>query len=351
MSIKNFLAISTILSLNVCGFCEPMVCPEPLPTLCHYTPSDPCSDPLPWFTGPILTSSGHTIPPGFVDVEPYILTFVNKGIYDRHWHKVKLPTFYAVQIQTPVYIGITNWMDILLNPSVSYNSTEHVSNLEPNDFTVTLDFALLKDTPDNNVPGIKFYLSEVFPIGHYQKRDPDELGTDIGGSGTFTTQAGMVITRTFHIWCEQYLALRFQPFYTVSSPLHIRGFSVYGGDPSTKGRVTVGRTWGGFFGMEYSLTRNWAFACDLYGVYKDKTKFHGKTSSPAGYPQSVQFSLAPAIEYNWSSGLGIIAGSWFTFAGKNSTRFVNGTIALNYFGPIGKQKPSSFTGGGGGGSP
>jgi hypothetical protein len=45
---------------------------------------------------------------------------------------------------------------------------------------------------------------------------------------------------------------------------------------------------------------------------------------------SIQYSLAPAIEYNWSEKLGLIAGCWLTIAGKNSRKFTSGVIALNY---------------------
>ncbi len=48
-------------------------------------------------------------------------------------------------------------------------------------------------------------------------------------------------------------------------------------------------------------------------------------------PTSAQFSIAPAIEYNWNANIGIIFGSWFTLAGKNSTQFTSGVFAFNYY--------------------
>jgi hypothetical protein len=44
---------------------------------------------------------------------------------------------------------------------------------------------------------------------------------------------------------------------------------------------------------------------------------------------SAYFSLAPAIEYNWSDYVGIITGAWFTIAGRNALTFISSVTALN----------------------
>jgi hypothetical protein len=50
-----------------------------------------------------------------------------------------------------------------------------------------------------------------------------------------------------------------------------------------------------------------------------------------GGPSSSQYSLAPAIEYNWSQNIGLIGGVWFTVAGQNISQFNSIVIALNYY--------------------
>ena len=86
-----------------------------------------------------------------------------------------------------------------------------------------------------------------------------------------------------------------------------------------------------YTGAEYTATKNWALALDLNAVCAAKNRFKGKSTSKVGGPSSIQLSLAPAIEYNWSSQLGVIAGSWFTIAGRNSTRFTSVVGAFNYY--------------------
>jgi hypothetical protein len=43
----------------------------------------------------------------------------------------------------------------------------------------------------------------------------------------------------------------------------------------------------------------------------------------------VQISFAPEVEYNFSQSSGLLAGVWFTVAGKNSSAFAS--AFLTYF--------------------
>jgi hypothetical protein len=86
------------------------------------------------------------------------------------------------------------------------------------------------------------------------------------------------------------------------------------------------------------MTRNWALALDALGLFGSKRRFSGNPGMdliglPGSNirPFSVQYSLAPAIEYNLSASMGVITGCWFTVAGKSSGKFENFIIAFNYF--------------------
>ncbi len=48
-------------------------------------------------------------------------------------------------------------------------------------------------------------------------------------------------------------------------------------------------------------------------------------------PSSEQWSLAPAIEYDWSTHFGVISGVWFTVAGRNAPAFANWVTAANFY--------------------
>lgn len=300
----------------------------------------------PWLTGPLLTSGINVTPRGFVNIEPYITASVFNGQYNQHWKSVSRTNFYNTNFALSTIIGLTKWMDLNLFPQVNYNRTGHTSSLEFGDLPIGFDFQLLLGTLENNTPGIKLYIQEVFPTGRYQKLRPERLVTDAGGLGSFQTVVGMVIGKPMVFSGLHYFTPRMSIYYDYFSPVNVKGFNVYGGARNTKGRVYPGGQCGALFAFEYSLTKNWAFALDAVSIYTRKTRFRGEsgTNPLTGEkavlkaPAKLQFSIAPAIEYNFSSSLGLIAGPWFTVAGRNSKRFISGIIALNYYGPLSYKK-------------
>src|SRR5690606_33928892 len=104
-------------------------------------------------------------------------------------------------------------------------------------------------------------------------------------------------------------------------------FNSYGGGFGTKGRVHPGGSFQADFGLEVALTQNWVLANDLVYTFQNATHFSGNpgTVSPGGAPASVRspysdnLSLAPAIEYNFNSNLGLLVGTQFSVYGRNSS--------------------------------
>ncbi|NGX26642.1 MAG: hypothetical protein K940chlam6_00567 [Chlamydiae bacterium] len=316
--------------------------------------------PGPWFTGPLLAPAGHVVPKGYINIEPYVFYTVTTGNYNSNWKTVNLPNFTSANFQFLLYIGITEWADIQLIPQASWNETKGVSSLELGDFAVEFDVQAMEDTKHNSLPGLKFYVRENFPTGHYQKRDPEKFTTDVGGSGSFETTFGFVITTTHEPWYCHFLNLRLNGFITFPTKVHVKGLNAYGGAPDTDATVKPGLEWGGIFALQYNFTQNWAFAVDIEGIYGNKTTFKGfpgtfLPSTPPnvflGNPSNVSFGIAPAIEYNFNESVGIIGGVWLTFAGRNTPHFYSGVIAINYYGPIAKGERHKYrTRGGSGGS-
>nr|NGX33568.1 hypothetical protein [Candidatus Anoxychlamydiales bacterium] len=85
------------------------------------------------------------------------------------------------------------------------------------------------------------------------------------------------------------------------------------------------------------FTQRWVFAMDIAQTYSGKTTFKGipgtnQDGSIASNTKknSNQTSLAPAIEYNFSANLGMLAGAHFSLRGKNATDFKSGIISATY---------------------
>lgn len=304
----------------------------------------------PWFTGPLLTPSGHVVPIGFMNIEPYFFFTETYGAYNSHWHAHSVTKTFDFNPIFSFQIGVTEKIDFQTSPEIFYTRKKDKASTQFGDLPLGFDYQILKDTRDDWWPALKFAIRESFPTGKYQKLNPKKLGTDGVGSGSYITGVGFVISRLFHTGGVHYLNSRLSFQYNIPSNVHVKGFNVYGGAEDTKGTVHPGNTFSTLLGLEYSMTLHWALALDVANVYGNKTTFRGKrgtnadgTPATVGGPSFDQISLAPAIEYNFNESVGIIAGAWFTVAGRNTQQFASGVIAVNWYTAIKKQKkPQPF---------
>jgi hypothetical protein len=317
--------------------------------LVAYEGSEVETEPVkPWFTGPLLAMSGNTTAAGHINFEPYIYAIARTSFYNNDWQSDPIDTLWNLQFRAPLWIGITNWMDVKIAPAWAWNERNGASQWTLLDFGLQLDFALHKDSlPYKNwYPSIKLSLRENFPVGKYQNLDPNKFGVDNGGRGSYTTFIALSASKILQIRDVHFLNLFFNLIYAMPTNVHVNGFNVYGGGFGTDGVVTPEKTFLAIFAFEYALTRNWAIACDVQGTVVSSTGFTGNPGvipsddpdvEPLGIPAvndvqaGIQYTISPAIEYNWSENLGIIAGAWFSFAGKNASHFTSGVIALNYY--------------------
>ena len=300
---------------------------------------EPKTTPEPWLTGPLLSPSGHVVPHGHQNYEPYVYWTQIKGSYDDHWKPHSSSTFNNVLYQLTMQMGVLPDTEFDIAPQFSYNATKGEHTWRVSDLPITLAFQLLYDKMDNWSPGIKLRFGANVPLGKYDHLNPDRLLTDAGGIGTWYPSVGVVFTRLHHITGEQFFSWRAFFDYSIGTPVNVKGLSFYGGAPSingikgTRGTVYPGNVFVFLAGFEYSLTQNWALALDVQYQHTQKRRFSGH--SPAGtkptFPSREFFALAPALEYNWSSNVGLIAGPWFTVAGRNALDFISYVVAINVY--------------------
>ncbi len=287
----------------------------------------------PWFTGPLLAPSAVTIPPGHINIEPYFFVVANTGRYNHHWKPVKIKTFWNNFFQPLIQFGIVSWMDFQCSPTLFYNYTKGAAKWAIGDMPVGIDFQLYhsRGSITDWMTAVRLTFKETLPIGKYQKLDPAKRGTDVGGGGSWQTAFEIDWGNLFYLGKNHFLTARFNFQYTLPAPVHVKKLNTYGGGPGTKGTVYPAQNFQIDIGTELSLTQTWVFAMDLVGSWSGKTRFKGTTTLSNKAPAAAQFSLAPAIEYNWNANLGVIFGPWFTVAGRNALRFTSGIFALNYY--------------------
>jgi hypothetical protein len=286
---------------------------------------------IPWLTGPLLTPTSHVIPKGHYNVEPYEYVTVNTGVYDAKWNAHSTPNFYILQTQVPFQYGFVKRFDFQITPQFYWKHTDGASHWDFGDMGFAIDYQLLANKTGKWWPAIRLTAGVNIPFGRYQKLDPSSKGTDIGGIGSWQPTISMVFGRLFTFKWPHVLSTRLYLAYNPTAPVHVKGLNAYGGAKGTHGKVYPGNSFTGLLGLEYTLAQKWALALDVDYVYTNKTRFRGHATAPVGSPSSVQLSLAPALEYNWNVYVGLIAGCWFTVAGRNSTQFTSGVIALNIY--------------------
>jgi hypothetical protein len=295
-------------------------------------------EPIPWLTGPLLTPPGHVVPTGHWNIEPYQFVNTTYGIYDHRWHSHNIPhNFYNVNTQIPVQYGFGQRFDFLFTPAFSWNRTAGASHWVLNDMVFGFDYQILNDKIGKWWPAIKLALRGNFPFGRFQHLRPHRKGTDIGGGGSWFPTVGITMSKLYWWGGHTFFATRLNWQYTFPTPVHVRGFNAYGGGRNTRGKVFPGQILLGQFGFELTLSQRWAIAGDIQYQHINKTRFKGQKGrtngvpNTVGFPSSDQWSLAPAIEYNWNAYVGIIAGVWFTVAGRNSPVFANAVVAINIY--------------------
>lgn len=285
----------------------------------------------PWFTGPLLSPSARVVPVGHVNLEPYLFYTIVDGTYGSDWEVTSKPKFFSL---TPVFlfkIGLTETLDLSGNIQGSYNHTQGQSGGGFGDLQFGLEYQLLKEDKKGWLPNIKFSIQESFPTGKYDELNPTKLGTDATGIGSYATNLGITFSKLSQYGKENFMNIRFNGSITYFAPVHVKGLSVYGGDPTTRGTAYPGNLYNFLFGAEYSLTQNWALAIDVQAFYSERNRFSGYSVLPVTAPSSTQISVAPAIEYNWSESMGVIAGPWFSVAGRNANRFLSYVAAYNFY--------------------
>lgn len=295
---------------------------------------------VPWFTGPLLATTAYVTPLGHYDIEPYFFAIAYTGAYDHHGHAKSSSTVWNNYFQPEVQIGIAPNMDIEILPTVYYNLGQNAANWAFGDLPIIWDISLYEGQFKVREweTGVKLSFSETIPFGKYRNLKPEKKGTQIGGTGSWVTEVILAWGNLFRLNGSHYFNGRLNIGCSIPAPVHVKGFNFYGGGYGTDGTVYPGKVLNIDVAFEYTLTQNWVFALDMVGNWTTRFRFKGNPGTtatgevaPIKTISAVQYSLAPAIEYNWSADIGLIAGSWFTVGGRNSPKFASFAMAFNYY--------------------
>jgi hypothetical protein len=282
-----------------------------------------------WWTGPLLAASPGSLVPGHFLIEPYVFDAIPRGYYDNGGRRHTGPHSKSFGSQSYVLYGLSDRVGVGLIPRLGFNEPSEgrsSSTVGVGDLTLQAQYGLTRFAEGTWIPSTAFVFQETLPVGKY-----DRLGdrpADGLGAGVYSTTLALYSQYFFWMPTGRILRTRLDLSYSISGSANLRDVSVYGTAQGFRGRARPGNSAIVNAAGEYSLTRNWVLALDV--VYEHDSNTHvsglGVPQSSAGTgspPAAVElnsgpghtWSLAPAIEYNFTSRVGVIAGAKLAMSG------------------------------------
>jgi len=292
-----------------------------------------------WWTGPMLAPSAAMLPQGHMLIEPYLYDVMPNGRFDMNGTRHASARAHDIGSLSYILYGLTDRVSVGLIPRFGFNEpagAPNSSGLGIGDLTLQAGYGLTRFQDGRLIPAISVVIDETLPTGRYER-----LGraSDGFGAGAYTT--GLSIYSQDYLWMpnERILRVRLDLTYAVSSSVGVHDVSVYGTAGGFRGRAYPGDYFTADAAGEYSVTRNWVLALDIVYQHDGNTRVSGSLPSAGGVPGVTDFrarsgsgyslGLAPAIEYNWNSSIGVLVGVRMIVAGRNATASVTPAIALN----------------------
>ena len=284
-----------------------------------------------WFTGSLEAPSPALPRAGLIALEPYEVFINATGAYDNVGQRYDVPN-QARQFESLLVFkyGITDRLTVQALPSASHVSGQQSHFTGVGDFPVELEYRFNDENNRTGWPSVTTSLGVSLPTGDYQRLRSANDGL---GSGVYMLKEELLFQNLFDMPNDHPLRIRVYGAALESlDSANISGISSYGTDNEFLGSVKPGVSFQTGIGASYALTQRWVLALDFLQKYGRGFRTTG-VDVGGGVVSSRRVStastaIAPAVEYNWSGSVGVIAGVAFTTAGRNTGAYVAPQIAL-----------------------
>jgi Putative MetA-pathway of phenol degradation len=292
-----------------------------------------------WWTGPMHAASGATLPQGHVLVEPYLYDVMTDARFDVSGRRQSTTGEHDIGSLSYMLYGLTDRVTVGMIPRFGFKEpagAPNSSSVGVGDLTLQAGFGVTRYEDGHRTPAISVVLAETLPTGRYQRLARESDGF---GAGAYTT--GLSVNSQDYLWMPngRILRVRLDLTYSVSSSASLHDVSVYGTPAGFSGRASPGDALTADAAGEYSITRNWVVALDLVYEHRANTRVRGTLPPSPGAAErpawqtdsgsAYSLTVAPAIEYNWTSRLGVLGGVSIIAAGRNASASVTPALAVN----------------------
>jgi hypothetical protein len=287
-----------------------------------------------WWTGPIIAAGAGTLPQGHALVEPYVYDVIRYGRYDGDGNERSASRAHHYGSLTYILYGVTDRFTAGLIPTFGYNDLStgrDSSGIQTGDLTIQGQYRLSQFQQGSAIPTTSFVVQQTLPTGKY-----DRLGERVNdgiGVGAYTTTLALYSQYYFWMPNGRILRSRLNVSHAFSDDVDVEDVSVYGTSAGFRGTAQPGDVFTINSAWEYSITRAWVFALDLMYQHDANTRLTGTTRDANRVDESFgsawRFGIAPAIEYNFTGRIGVIAGARWFAAGRNTSASITPVVAIN----------------------
>lgn len=288
----------------------------------------------------MLAPNAATLPQGHWLLEPYVYDLMPYGHFDRSRTLRSTGAGHDIGSQSYIEYGLLDRFTLGLIPRIGLHESsagQDSSGFTVGDTTLQGAFGLTQFHAGSWIPATSLVLGETFPTGKYDRLDGKTDGAL--GSGAYSTTVSLY-SQTY-LWMPngRILRARLDVSDQISEWASVHDVSVYGTSSGFNGRAHPGQSFVADLAFEYSMTREWVLAMDIDWEHDGNTRVEGGydptiTSRLPAYQVQDSGSdellyLAPAVEYNWSPRMGVIAGARVAAAGRNVSATVTPVAAIN----------------------
>jgi hypothetical protein len=316
--------------------------------------SSHADDTDPWFTGPLLALSAQNIDRGDVNVVFGAGVQLSDKIFNNHWASVDAANYSSTQIAPMFAYGLTDHLDFSFYALDEINQSQTSNYHHVGDATVVLGYQVISQDDHPSWPDFRFALQQDLPTGLFTRFSAFNAGAESTGTGSYQTTPSFNFDYLKQLNEQHYLKSQINFSYTWAAPVRLSGLSAYGGTLQTNGIIHPGNSFSIDLAEELTLTQNWVAVMEVNYIYQFASTFSGTLGTRSlndpivagsnhkrinavrrfiatrhnlgnggiGSGTQDQISLAPAMEYNFSENYGVIAGVWFTVAGRNIPQFM-----------------------------
>ena len=285
-----------------------------------------------WFTGSLAAPSPALPKAGILAVEPYVIYTRDTGAYGDGWRHYSVPNGTdSAESLTVLKYALTDRLSVEALPSFMRVSNGKASATGLGDLPTELEYRFNDENDRTGAPSVTAAFGLSVPTGRY-----DRLSTTLAGlgSGAYTLKEGLLFQSLFDTAHHHPLRLRFYgAVFEALSHVSVRDISVYGTAAGFRGHVAPGTSEELGVGVGYGLDQRWVLAFDLVGNHAAGFNLRGIDASGSAVhargAASSSLSIAPAIEYNWSGRMGVIAGVALSVAGRNTASYFAPQIAFS----------------------